>query len=181
MAETLSPQQLADEGNRAYRAGNLTEAVAAFEQAAHAYQAAGDTLTAAEMSNNAGVALLKGGDAAASLAACEGTDQVFASAGDIRRQGMALANQASALEALGRLPDALERFELASELLKQAGEKDYRAYVLSSISSIQLRTGKQLQALASMDSALENKEKLSWRERLLKKLLRIPFNMTKPK
>ena len=47
-----------------------------------------------------------------------------------------------------------------------------RSYVLQAISALQLRTGKQLQAMASMDAALDNKGgKLSLKERLLRKLL----------
>jgi hypothetical protein len=52
-----------------------------------------------------------------------------------------------------------------------------RAVVLKSISSLQIRTGQQFQALASMDSALENQKYLTLREKLLQKLLRVPMNM----
>jgi hypothetical protein len=42
---------------------------------------------------------------------------------------------------------------------------------------LQIRTGKQLQALASMDAALDNQKHLTLRERLLQKLLRLPMDM----
>ena len=177
MSETLTPQQLITEGQAAYKSKQYAEAAAAFEQAARAYQAGGDMLNAAEAANNSSVAYLQAGDAANALRQAEGTPAVFAAAGDTRRQGMALANQAAALEALHRLQEALDYYQQASEVLKQADENELRALVLENISSLQLRTGNQLQALASMDSALDQKGKLSIRERLLKKLLRVPFDM----
>jgi tetratricopeptide (TPR) repeat protein len=177
MAETLSARELIIEGQSAYKAKRYREAAASFEQAARALQSSGDSQSAAEAANNSSVAFLQAGSAADALRLAKGTPAVFATAGDFRRQGMALANQAAALEGLHRLPEALETYQQASDLLKQAGENDLRALVLENISTLQLRTGNQLQALASMDTALEHKGKLTIRERLLKKLLRVPFDM----
>jgi len=50
---------------------------------------------------------------------------------------------------------------------------------LKSISALQIRTGHQLEALASMDAALSNQKKLSMQERFLKKLLDVPMRMLK--
>lgn len=177
MAETLTPQQLSQEGQAAYKNGRYVDAARLFDQAARGFHAAGDELTSAENLNNSSVAWLKGDDPAAALAAATGTDQIFAAAGDTRRQGMALANQAAALESLNRLPEALETYNHSSDLLKQAGDKELRSIVLQAISALQLRSGNQLQALASMDSALDNKKRLTLKEKLLKKLLQVPFNM----
>ena len=96
--ETLSPRQLDQEGQREYQAGRYLEAAAVFERAAAGFTAAGDALQAAEAANNRSVALLKGGDAAGALKAAEGTDGIFAAARDLKRQGMACANQAAALQ-----------------------------------------------------------------------------------
>jgi len=177
MAETVLAKDLMREGSTAYQAGRYPDAAAAFLQAARAFTTAGLKLDAAEASNNASVALLKAGDAAGALRSAEGTDQVFAEANDRSRQGMAVANQAAALEDLGQLDEALNRYTSSAELLKQSGDKELRAIVLKSISGLQIRTGKQLQALASMDAALDNQKHLSLRERLLQKLLRLPMDM----
>lgn len=181
MAETLTPQQLDREGQNAFRSGRYLEAAAAFERAAAGFTAAGDAPSAAEAANNRSVALLKGGDAAGALQAASGTEAVFAAENDSRREGMACANQAAAFEGLNRLEEALEWYGRSAELLKRAGEKELRAMVLENITSLQLRTGKQLQALASMDAALENKPRLSVKERFLKKLLKTPLDMLRRK
>jgi tetratricopeptide (TPR) repeat protein len=179
MNETTTPDKLTKDGNASYQNGRYAQAAQLFEQASRSWDASGNKVQSAEARNNASVAHLKAGDAAAALQAALGTEQIFAEAGDLRRQGMALANQASALEELGKLQEALEHFQLASSLLKQSGDKEMRASVLKNISTLQIRTGNQLQALASMDAALENQPRLSAREKMLQKLLRIPLDMLK--
>lgn len=177
MSETLTPKELAAEGEAAYRAKRYAAAASAYERASQAYQRSGDSLSAAEAANNSSVAYLQAGNPQKALQMAEGTQDVFAEAGDLRRQGMAFANQAAALEALNRLKDAIEQYTQAADLLKQSGDRELRAMVLQNISSLQLRTGSQLQAMATMDSALENKPKLTFKEKFLKKLLKIPFDM----
>lgn len=164
-------------GLQAFQAGDYQAAATHFEEAAQACASAGDAPAAAEMQNNRSVALLKAGNAAEALQAAGGTDEVFAQIADLRRQGMALGNQAAALEALGRLKEASEKYERSAELLKQTGETQLRAHVLESLSALQLRTGNQLQAMATMQSALASKKKLSLKDRLLNNLLKVPFRM----
>lgn len=168
---------IADQAEKAFRAGNFSEAADLYKQAAEVNMAHEDAPQAAENMNNRSVALLQAGDAAGALQAAQGTEQVFAQAGDLRRQGLALGNQAAALDALGRLDEALERYRQSSDLLKQVGDKESRAVVLKSISVLQIRTGKHLEAVATMDAALDNQPKPSFKERLLKKLLDIPFKI----
>ena len=177
MMDSELTQSQVKQAQQAYKSGKFDEAAVLFQQAAKAYADAGDTLKAAEMSNNRSVALLQCGNGQAALEAAEGTDQVFARSADIHRQALALGNQAAALEALNRLDESLARYRQSSELLKQAGDQENRAAVLKSISALQIRTGHQLEALASMDAALENQKKLSLQERLLKKLLDVPMRM----
>ena len=88
---------------------------------------------------------------------------------------MALGNQAAALEALGKLDDALKTYQRSSDLLKKVGDKENRATVLASISQLQIRSGKHLEAVAAMQASLDNRSKLSLKEKLLNKLLKVPF------
>lgn len=167
----ISPEKLAKQAAAAYGSDDYAKAVILYKNASQLYKDAGDELMAAEMDNNLSVTLLKMKDAEAALQAAAGTDLLFEEASDVNRQAIAIANQAAAMEALDQLDEALERYQLASDLLKQSGNKQMRSYVLQAISALQLRTGKQLQAMASMDAALDNKGKLSLKERLLRKLL----------
>jgi len=177
MSEALSPKQLLDEARADYQRGNYSGAARAFEAAADAYRLTGDELAASEALNNASVAHLQTGDKAASYRAVDGTAEVFAAAGDIRRQGMALGNLGAALESLDRLDEAMEAYKQSAEMLEQAGDNALRAHVMQSLSSVQLRTGHQLEALASMQAGLAGVDKPSPVQRALKKLLRVPFNL----
>ncbi len=175
--ETSTPQQRARQAEKAYQAQQYAQAADLFEQAAQTFTAQGDVLSAAEMSSNRSVALLQAGDANGAYQAAQGVDRVFALAGDTRRQAMAVGNEAAALEGLNQLQPALLKYQECAELLKQVGDNESRAMVLKSISQIQMRTGHQLEALASMDAALEQHKRLSIKERMLKKLLKVPFQM----
>jgi hypothetical protein len=172
-------QALLKQAEKAYHSGSFSQAAEYYAQVQALYTQSGEKHKAAETANNASVALLKAGNPQGALDAAQGTEQVFAQSADLRSQAIALGNQAAALDALNRLDEALARYRACSDLLKQIGDEENRAYVLKSISSLQIRTGHQLEALASMDAALQNKKQLSFKERFLKKLLQIPFQMLK--
>lgn len=129
-------------------------------------------LMAAEMRNNMSVALLQVGRAQESLTAALDTDQVFAGADDIKRQGMALGNQAAALEALNRYDEAIEKYDLAAQLFSQAGEGDLRSLVMKSSAAIKLKTGRVTNSAFKMMGSLEAKEHPGFFERILKFFLR---------
>ena len=177
MSEAVSPEKLTKEGKAAYQNGDYLAAAQAFEAAQQGYLSLGDKLNAAELANNCSVAYLQAGDGQAALKAVEGTDAIFAEAGDLRRQGMALGNLASALEAIDRTEEAVEAYLQSASVLEKAGEDQLRANVLHSLSMLQFRSGKQLQALASMQSGLEGVKRPTPKQSLLKKLLNIPVDM----
>lgn len=169
---TPTPDQLAEQGKQAFRNKNFAEAVSLFEQAVAGYRSDNNDLMAAEMRNNVSVVLLQDGKAKESLAAALDTDQVFAGANDIKRQGMALGNQAAALEALNRYDDAIEKYDLAAQLFEQAGEGDLRALVMKSSAAVKLKSGKVTASAFKMMGALEAKQRPNLFERILKFFLR---------
>lgn len=166
-----SPQALAEKAQSAYQKQNYPLAAQLFEQAAAAHRSDGETLLAAEMANNCSVAHLKAGNADAAYQAARDTDRVFATAGDRQKQAVALANQAAALEGANHLNEALDLYLQSSQILKEINDQEMRPYVLQCIAALQLRTGRQLEALLSSDVALDMKKNLSVREKVLKKLL----------
>lgn len=177
MNEILSPQQIEKEAKAAYKAGDFASAVQSFEAARQGYLSANNAVMAAEMANNCSVALLQSGDKTGALQAVEGTEAIFIEAGDRKRQAMALGNLAAALEALDRLDEAEQTYWKSAEILKEIGEEDLRLSVMQSISALQLRTGRQLQAVATMHSGVENIEKPTLKQRFLKRILGVPMQM----
>lgn len=171
MKTTSLSDPLADEARRLYQRGEFAAAAEAYGRAAEAFAAAGDALMAAEMRNNQAVSLLRGRQPAAALAALEGTEQVFAQAGDLRRQGMALANLAGALEALKRKKEAVEYYQRAGEVLEKAGEGDLRVEVMQLLAIHYLRQGKFFDAVLALQSGLAGVKNPTPRQKLFKKLL----------
>lgn len=175
MDETLSPKQLATEGQAAYKRGDFTAAANAFRAAREGHKINGDELAAAEMANNLSVSLLQAGESEQAYEATLGTDQIFEQSGDVQRQAMAIGNQAAALEALGRLEEAMEKYQRSAELLAHVGDLDTRMSVMQSLSALQLKQGRQFEALATMQAGLNGLKRPSPKHRMLRKLLQLPF------
>ena len=164
-------EQLEKQATGLYQKRAYLQAAELFYNAAEGYQAEQKTGRAAEMHNNRSVALLQAGDAAGALQAAAGTEKVFALEGDNRRQAMALGNQAAALEELGRPQAALDYYQQASSLLGSEGESEIRSIILKRISSLKLRSGKALESLTAMDTALTIEKPANPKEKLLRRLL----------
>lgn len=158
------------QANKLFKQKKYLEAARLFEKIASAYQESNAKSSSAEMKNNASVAYLMAGDSQKSFDLARDTHLVFQESMDWKNYGLALGNQAAALENLGKKEQALEYYELAAEKLKIAGEKESRAFVLKRMSALQIQRGEQLDALGSMTAALHNLPKLSTREKILKKL-----------
>lgn len=169
---TIEPAQLAEQGKQAFRNKQFDESAELFRQAAEGFSLGRNGLLAAEMKNNMSVALLQAGKAQESLDAALGTDLVFAGAKDIKSQGMALGNQAAALEALNRFDEAIAAYERSAELFAEAGEGDLRAMVMKSAAAIKLKTGKITESAFKMMGSLDAKDNPGFFERILKFFLR---------
>lgn len=169
---TLEPAQLAEQGKQAFKNKQFDDAAELFRQAAEGFSLGRAGLLAAEMKNNLSVALLQAGKAQESLDAAMGTDSIFAEAKDITSQGMALGNQAAALEALNRFDEAIAAYERSAELFAEAGEGDLRSMVMKSAAAIKLKTGKVTESAFKMMGSLDAKENPGFFERILKFFLR---------
>lgn len=170
---TTEPTELADQGKSAFQGRRFEEAADLFEQSAKGFALKQDGLMDAEMRNNRSVALLQAGKAQQALDAVGSTDQYFAQAGDIKREAMALGNQAAALDALHRFEEAIQKYEYSAELFGRVNEGDLRAMVLKSAAAIKLKTGNLTASAFKMISSVEAKEKPSLFERFLKFITRL--------
>lgn len=164
--EKLKQQAIKDYNRRKYDA-----AVAGFQSCLDFYNEQGDELLAAEMRNNISVALLGKKAAQEAYDIVKGTDEIFLKNADLKRQGMALANTAAALEALDRKEEALALYEQTLEIFKEIGEKELRVNILRRVSDLQLKTKRGFQAIASMEAAYDQREKRSIKDSVFKTTL----------
>jgi len=165
-------KDLAADAIRVYQEGEYENAARLFGEAASVFQAQGNDLDAAEMKNNQSVALLQAGDAQGSFDSAQGTAQIFFAGGDFRRQGMAFGNEATALTSLGRLDDAMQSYRLSADALEKAGEDQLRATVMQALAGIQLRKGKIMEALLSMQIGLAGVKQPTLKQKILRGMLR---------
>lgn len=164
--ESLKQQAIKDYNQRKYDA-----ALEGFQSCLNLYRERGDELLAAEMCNNISVTLLGKKAAQEAYDIVKGTDEVFLRIGDKKRQGMALANTAAALEALGRKEEALALYEQTLDIFKEIGEKGLRVNVLRRVSDLQFKTKRGFQAIASMEAAYDQGEKPSIKDSIFKTTL----------
>ncbi len=160
------------QAQQAYAAGQYAAAADLFAALAEELEAAGDVLSAAEMRNNQSVALLQAEQAQAALIAAQPTIEIFTRQEDWRRAGMAWGNTAAALEALGRLDEAIQAYQRSADLLGQAGEEEFRATVLQALAAAQLKQGDMMQSAFSTLEHLGVEASQPWWKRWLGKLLR---------
>ncbi len=151
----------------------IEKAIELFSAAAEAFAQDNNPLDAAEQKNNLSVALLQLDRAEESLEAVLGTDTIFEENGDQLRYAMALGNQAAALDAIGRVDEALDLYERSALIFGDIGEKDYQSTVLKSIASIKLRKGKLQETAGSMLESLGANPKPNIFQRFLKFILRL--------
>jgi tetratricopeptide (TPR) repeat protein len=166
---------LAEKGKLEYEQGNYGAAANLYSQAAQAYATAQDELSAAEMKNNQSVALLQAGKVKEALQATEGTEEIFANAGDLRRQGIAVGNRAAALEGLKKWKEALAEYDRAAALLEQAGAGDMHSIVRKAAANLNLKRGHLADSQMDVYDSLRLVEKPTLTQRIMKFLIRIGF------
>jgi tetratricopeptide (TPR) repeat protein len=84
---------------------------------------------------------------------------------------MALANQASALQALKRFNDAMDDYKRAGDALKKADEGDLRVEVMQLLSMLYLRRFKFYEAIIALQSGLAGVKNPTPKQRFMKKIL----------
>ena len=171
----MDAKTLAEQGKQEYAKGAFGVAADLFSQAAQAYDSVQDELNAAEMKNNQSVALLKAGKAEAALHATDGTEEIFLKAGDQKRQGIAIANRAAALEGLKKYNEAMEEYNRAAVVFEEIGEGDMHSVVRKATAEIFLKRGYIGNTQMDVLDSLRLVEKPTLTQRFLKFLMRLGF------
>lgn len=148
-------EQLKELGLQQFQNKQFKAASESFQKCVTLLENTGMTPESAEMRNNQAVALVRIKSFQEALEALQGTPEAFHTAGDVQKEGMAYANLGNALEGLKNNEAAIEAYEKSIESFKACGEKKLLSITLKYLSDLQMRSGKQYQALASLQSAYD--------------------------
>jgi tetratricopeptide (TPR) repeat protein len=161
-----------------YRQGQTDEAVQAFTALQEIYQSNGDQVKADEMANNLAVALLELNQAEKAIKLVEDTPERFLRAEEPILAAQAYGNMGAALAAADRVEEAERAYRQSLKLFQEQGHDEGMTFVGQALSQLQLKQGRALEALASMEASLEGQKKPGLRHRILQRLLKLPFRLT---
>ena len=173
MPEQTDPKSLSENADGVYQEGDFENAARLYGEAASVFQTQGNLTSAAEMKNNQSVAFLQADNAQLAYESAAGTAEIFAAAGDARRQAIALANEATALQALKRVDEALEKYLESAGVFKQADEEQLHASVMQALAGIMLRRGKISEALNYMRAGVVDLKNPTLQQKIIRGLLRL--------
>lgn len=143
----------------------FSQAIAGFRSCLDLLGENGSTLDIAETRNNLGVCLVRVGDFQAALQTVLGTETIFAQSNNTQKQGIALANIASAYEGLKEYDQAAPFYEQAIECFNQCGDKKLTSITLHALSDLQLKSGKQYQAIGTLQAAYLAKPQANFKDK----------------
>ena len=177
---SVDPAEIAEKALQAYKQEAFDLAIDLFEQAKSAYSIAGDPVKAAEMANNLSVAFSQVDRYTAALEVLNDTFDVFLQHGEMMKAAQSLGNEAAAYEGMQEWEKAETLYEQAVDRFAQLGEQESQHYTLQALSRVRLRQGRAMEAVSTMQGALETDAKSNWRTRLVSKILSLPSRLFKP-
>jgi tetratricopeptide (TPR) repeat protein len=175
MSQEAKTDQLIASARDAYLSGDYDQAIRLFEQARQHFLDEGNSVKAAEMANNLSTVYVKSKQKKKALEIILGTDEIFRSAGQPLNQAIALGNLGAAYDELKDFENAERAYKQSAELFEQEGDVEKHSIVMKSLSTLYIRQGKQLEGIFSMQKSLSSEKKLTFREKVLQQILKLPF------
>ena len=177
---STDPGAIAKKALAVYAKKRYEEAIELFQEAWTRYDASGDLVEAAEIANNLSVALIQVDRHQAALDTLAGTFDLFIDHGEMIKAAQALGNEAAAHEGLNNWERAEALYQQAAERFADLKDRDSQRYTLQALSRVRLRQGHAIEAVNTMQSALETGTRTTWRDRLANKILSLPSRIFKP-
>ena len=113
------------EAKELYKAGQLNDALSAFEQAHAAFVAQGDEANVATAANDLGVVYYLAGRYDDARKILQDALTAFEKLGDVPGQAKAIGNLARLMDRLGEKDSAEKNYQRAAELFHKVGEKGF--------------------------------------------------------
>jgi tetratricopeptide (TPR) repeat protein len=159
---------LKEQGIALFQQNDYEAAAKTFRQAQEAYEAAELADMAAEMMVNIGLVHAKLEEPRQALELMQSALRTFQEIGDEMRAAQVLGNLGGVYEALGERDSAQKHYRQAADTFRDLGEEHLYSETLMAIGALQLRSGELLKGAATYQVALENREDLNGRQRVLK-------------
>jgi tetratricopeptide (TPR) repeat protein len=168
---------LKEQGIRMFRLGEYAEATESFLKARESYQKMGDQKGRAEMLNNLGAVYTQEERWSEAVEAFQNAQQIFQSLEDIDGRAQTLGNLGNMYRHQGDREAAVIHLKQAVELFHEAGDWQKEAATLRLISRIRMGQARWFEALHFYDLSLACVQTPGLKERVLRWLIRVPFNI----
>lgn len=166
-------QDLQAQGVKLFQQQDYEAAARVFRQAQEAYEADGLRDMVAEMQTNIGLVHRALGENQQALEAMQSALLTFQELEDVKRAAMVLGNLGGVYVALNDREQAYNCYRQAADIFEEIGEKKLYGETLVAMGDLQVRDGKVLAGAATYEVGLENLDKLSPSQKIIKGLLGI--------
>ena len=166
-----SAKELQDQGVKLYEQQDYEAAARIFTQAMDAYGEEDQPDMAAEMQTNIGLVHRALGEQQQALDIMQQALHTFQEQGDSRRAAQVLGNLGGVYLELGDKEQAYNCYRQAADMFQEIGEKKLYGETLLAMGAMQVRDGKLWAGAATYEVGLDNLDKLSATQKVLKGLI----------
>ncbi len=171
-------KELQDQGVKLYEQQDYEAAARIFKQAMDAYGADNQPDMAAEMQTNIGLVHRALGEQQQALDVMQQALHTFQEHSDSQRTAQVLGNLGGVYLELGDKEQAYNCYRQAADIFQDLGEKKLYGETMLAMGAMQVRDGKLWAGAATYEVGLNNLEKLSPTQKILKSLIGVKNRLT---
>jgi tetratricopeptide (TPR) repeat protein len=168
---TSDAKTLQDQGVKLYNQQDYEAATKVFQQAKSAYEDQGDVAMAAEMQTNIGLVHRALGEHQQALDAMQAALHIFQEENEQLRAAQVLGNMGGVYMEIDDKEQAHTCYRQAADTFDDLGETKLYGETMLAIARLQFKDGKIWPAAATYEVGLENLDKLSFGQKVLKRLI----------
>lgn len=166
-------KELQEQGVKLYEQQDYEAAARVFQQAKDQYTAENQLDMAAEMQTNIGLVHRALGENQQALEMMQSALKTFQEQNDSLRAAQVLGNMGGVYLELGDKEQAYNCYRQAADTFQELGEKVMYGHTMIAMAKLQVREGKVWAGAATYEVGLENLDKLSASQKILKNLIGI--------
>jgi len=165
-----SADELKQKGVELFEQFEYEQAIKVFNQAKNAFEEDDNSIMAAEMLANIGLVHRALGQGQQALDAMGQALVTFQREDDALRTAQVLGNMGGVYAKMKDREQAYNTYRQAADIFEELGKKEMYGQTLLAMGQLQLDEGKFLAGAATYQVALENVEKPTWQQRMIKNL-----------